>query len=92
MTIRLLLRYGDSRYFQASADNFCDITERHTFFSDRVIPGASRMFFKRKAVEVRGIEHVHSSPAVEPLTDVCRNAFLLHQGDQAGNEPIFRVS
>lgn len=73
---RLGGRFRDDRQGEAFADDLGDLTRRHAFVGDPVIPRARGPLFEREPVEVRRIEPVHAWPAVAPIADIGRHAFF----------------
>ena len=65
-----------------------DLSQRHTLFSDRVIPGSCGTLLERQPVETGSIEPVDRGPAVEPVADKRRDTLLASDGDQVRNEAL----
>jgi len=80
--------HGDDRYLQAPADGFCDLSNRHTLFVDRVIPRPGSSLLKRQPIEGRGIEPVHRRPAIEPVANISRDALLANKSDHTGDDAL----
>ncbi len=76
---RLLRRQGDHRHFQASANDFSDVPDRHSLFRDRVISAARLLLLQRQPVETGGIEDMRRRPAVQSVAHIRRDALLTGQ-------------
>src|SRR5215469_11688456 len=70
MVCRLFPGFGDNRQIQGAPDYFRDVSCRHTFVGDSVIPGSSGAFFENQPVEPSSVELVYSGPAIESVTYV----------------------
>ena len=61
---------GFDRQFQAPADRFGDIAQRHAFFRDRVILCVRLGLFDRQPVETGDVEKVRGGPAIKSVADI----------------------
>src|SRR5258706_1209234 len=87
-----LRRFGDDRHIEAPANYLGDFSKRNTLIGDAVISSTHGAILKRQPEYVGGIEPVHGGPAIDPVTDVCRNALFSRDGDETRYEPVIAVS
>src|SRR5262249_1472077 len=84
--------FRDDRDVQAAADHLSDLAERHGFVGDAVIPGSWKTFLKHEPVQPGSIESMHRGPPIEPIPNICRNAFFTGDVDQGRNEAVIALA
>ena len=91
MGCRLLRRHGDRRHLQALANDFHDVADRHSLFSDRVIPGACLLLLQRQPVETGGIENVHRGQRLSPSPTYAETPFSRARSTKGVMRPCLTV-
>ncbi len=85
---RFFRRYRSHRHLQASADNFSNVTHRHSFFGHGVIPRAFFQILQGQPVETSRIEDMHCRPAVASVANVSGYTLLAGQFNGIRDESL----
>ena len=88
----LLGCFGHNRNVQASSDDFSNLSERNSLFSNPVKPSPRRSLLKCKPKKMGSIESVHSGPAIASVAYIRRNALFTCNADETWNETVIAVT
>src|SRR5258708_11068088 len=81
-------RFAYNRNVQLFSNDFRNISERNSLFSNPVIPGSRGTLLNREPVEMTGIEAVHGGPTIEPCAYIRRNALFTCDVDEHWDEAV----
>src|SRR5581483_8307533 len=92
MLRRFVGSFGDDRHTEPATDSTGDISERHSFVANPMIPRAGRTLLDDEPIEVRRIEPVHGGPTIVALVHVRRRVLVTGDADERRHEPMITIA